>query len=159
MNFAHGRIPLGDNSPQNVYIVFQPRRRSNIVQSLVDLHWATSVQWRSQDAKPVEICWGSQTPESISAVSEQKFTILWGHVEEILLFNRLFSDCRYMPYLRRESPTNLCHGAQMAIFGLSFASCISASRVQHVSDLHSKFALRLHHVWNYDRHRISDSWD
>ena len=25
----------------------------------------------------------------------------------------------------------------------------SASRVQHVSDLHSKFALRLHHVWKY----------
>jgi len=35
-----------------------------------------------------------------------------------------FSDCRYMPYLRRYSPTNLCDGAQMAIFGYFFASCI-----------------------------------
>jgi len=34
-----------------------------------------------------------------------------------------------------------------------------ASRVQHVSDLHSKFALRLHHVWKYGRHPISDRWD
>jgi len=33
-----------------------------------------------------------------------------------------------------------------------FASCISASRAQRVSDLHSKFALRLHHVWKYGRH-------
>ena len=31
-----------------------------------------------------------QTPEPISAVSGPKFTILWGHVEEVLLFNRFF---------------------------------------------------------------------
>jgi len=28
----------------------------------------------------------------------------------------------------------------------------TASRVQQVSDLHLKFALRLHHVWKYGRH-------
>jgi len=28
--------------------------------------------------------------------------------------------------------------------------------VQHVSDLHSKFALRPHHVWKYPRHPICD---
>jgi len=27
----------------------------------------------------------------------QPFTILWGHVEEVLLFNKFFSDCRQMP--------------------------------------------------------------
>jgi len=32
----------------------------------------------------------------------------------------------------------------------------SASRVQHASDLHSKFTLRPHHVWKYGRHPISD---
>jgi len=44
----------------------------------------------------------------------------------------------------------LCDGAQIAIFGDFFASCISASRVQHVSDLYLKFAIRSHHcmhVW------------
>jgi len=30
----------------------------------------------------------------------------------------------------------------------------SASRVQHISDLHSKFAIRPHHVWKYGRHQI-----
>ena len=35
----------------------------------------------------------------------------------------------------------------------------SASRVQQVSDLYSKFALRPHHVWKYGRHPISDHWD
>jgi len=31
--------------------------------------------------------------------------------------------------------------------------------VQHISDLHSKFALRPHHVWKYGRHQISECWD
>jgi len=35
----------------------------------------------------------------------------------------------------------------------------SASHVQHISNLHSKFALRPHHVWKYGRHPISDRWD
>jgi len=44
----------------------------------------------------------------------------------------IFSDCRYMPYLRRYSPTTLCDGAQMAIFGDLFASCIcSEPRAAH----------------------------
>ena len=30
------------------------------------------------------------------------------------------------------------------------------SRVHHISDMHSKFALRPHHVWKYGRHPISD---
>jgi len=42
---------------------------------------------------------------------------------------------------------------------LFFASCISASLVQHISDTHSKFTLSPHHVWKYGRHRISDRWD
>ena len=67
-----------------------------------------------------------------------------------------FYDCRYMPQLRRYSPTKLCDGAKMAIF---LRPVFSASRVQHISDMHSKFALRPHHVWKYGRHPISDRSD
>jgi len=35
----------------------------------------------------------------------------------------------------------------------------SASRMQHISDMHSKFALRPHHVWKYGRHPICGCWD
>jgi len=45
------------------------------------------------------------------------------------------------------------------IFGDFLRSVFSASRVQHVSDLHPKFALRPHHVWKYGRHPICDGWD
>ena len=37
------------------------------------------------------------TNETISAANGPKFTILWGHVGEILLLNNFFSDCRYVP--------------------------------------------------------------
>jgi len=47
----------------------------------------------------------------------------------------------------------------MAIFGDFLRPVFSASRVQLISDLHSKFALRPHHVWMYGRHPISDHWD
>ena len=42
-------------------------------------------------------------------------------VEEILLLNKFFPDCRYMPWLRRYSPTKLWDGARMATFWRFFA--------------------------------------
>jgi len=35
-----------------------------------------------------------QTGQPVSAASGPKFAILWRHVEEILLLNSSFSDCR-----------------------------------------------------------------
>ena len=40
--------------------------------------------------KPLKVTGVPQTPERISATSRPKFTILWGHVKEILLLNRFF---------------------------------------------------------------------
>jgi len=45
------------------------------------------------------------------------------------------------------------------IFGDFLRPVFSASRLPHVSDLHSKFALRPHHVWKSGRHPIWDGWD
>jgi len=47
----------------------------------------------------------------------------------------------------------------MAIFGDFLRPVFSASRVQQVSDLHLKFALRPYHVWKYGRHPICGGWD
>ena len=58
-------------------------------QSSADAHYYMPCS-NCQDAKPVEICTGAQTPETISAASGPKFTILWAHVEEILLLNKFF---------------------------------------------------------------------
>ena len=126
-------------------------------QSLADAQYCRSaVQQRCQDAKAVEICRGVQlTTGSVSTDSGPKFTILWElRVEEILRLNKFFSDCRYMPQLRKCSPTKLCDGAQMAIFGDFLRPVFSASHVQHISDVHSKFALGPRHVQKYGRHPI-----
>ena len=44
---------------------------------------------------PLKLPGVPQTNEMISAASGAKFTILWAHVEEILLLNKPFSDCRF----------------------------------------------------------------
>jgi len=45
------------------------------------------------------------------------------------------------------------------LFGDLLVHAFPASRAQHISDLHSKFALRPHHVSKYGRHPICDGWD
>jgi len=47
----------------------------------------------------------------------------------------------------------------MTILGVIFAYVFSASCAQHISDLHSIFALRPHRMWKYGRHPISDRLD
>jgi len=46
---------------------------------------------------PLKFAEVPQTRQQILAISKPKFTILSGYVEEVLLFNKLFSDCRHMP--------------------------------------------------------------
>jgi len=45
------------------------------------------------------------------------------------------------------------------IFGDFLSPVFSVSRMQHISDMHSKFALRPHPVWKYGRHPNCDGWD
>jgi len=68
-------------------------------QSLADAHYQTSaVQYNATETrKPLKLAWVPRTRQQISAVSEPKFTILSNHVEAILLFNKFFSDCQYVP--------------------------------------------------------------
>ena len=53
--------------------------------------------YNNKTRKPLKVAGVPQTPEMISAASGPKFTILWGHMKEILLLNKFFTDCRYMP--------------------------------------------------------------
>jgi len=108
---------------------------------------------------PLKFAGVPQTPEPISAVSGPKFTILWGRVEDILLFNRFLSDYRYMSQMRRNSPTNCAMGSRWRFFASFLTPVFPASHVRHISDLHSKSALRPLNVWKYGRHPICHRWD
>jgi len=71
------------------------------------------------------------------------------------MFNKFFFRLSiHALAIRRHSPTKLFDGAEMAIF---LRLVFSASRVQHISDMHSKFALGPHHVWKYGRQPSSSS--
>ena len=108
---------------------------------------------------PLKVAGVPQTTGPISAASKPKFTILWGHVEETLLFNKIFpivDACLSCEDIARQ----ICAMVRRWRFFASFLRPVfSASRVQHISDMHSKSALRPHYVWKYSRHPICDGWD
>jgi len=97
-----------------------------------------------------------ETPEPVSAVSGPKFTILRGHMYEVLLFNKFFSvvdTCRSC----EDTAQQICAMVpRWQFFGDCLRTVFPASRVQYISDLHSKFALKPHHVWKYGRHPVCD---
>ena len=93
-----------------------------------------------------------QTRQQIPAVSGSKFTILRGHVEEVLLFKIFFlivNTCLSCEDTARQN-------CAMVPKWRCLRPVFSANGVQHISDMHSKLALRPHHVWKYGRHPLSD---
>ena len=101
-----------------------------------------------------------QTNEMISVGSGPKFTILWRHVEEILLLNMFFfpivDTCLGCEDIARQSCVMVPRWRFLATF---LSPAFSAIHMPHISDLHSKLALRPHHVWKYGRHPMCGRWD
>jgi len=96
-----------------------------------------------------------QTNKPISVVGGPKFAILSEHVEKVLLFNN-FVRLSIYALVAKIQPDKVVRWCRDGDFWLSFASCIFSEPRAAVSDLHSKFGLRSHHVWKYGRHPICD---
>ena len=62
-------------------------------QRLADAHYEMPCSNAAKTQNLLKFVGVPQTPESISAISGPKFTILSGHVEEVSLLNKFFSDC------------------------------------------------------------------
>ena len=140
VNFAPGKIPLQGKIPKNVYSV--------PAQEMSDVGAVTKP--RCETSRNLLVC--PQTRQPISATNGPKFTILWGHVDEILLFNRFFlivDTCLSCEDIAWQI-VRWCEDGEF------LRPVFSASLVQHISDLHYKIALRPHHVWKYSRHLICD---
>jgi len=65
-------------------------------QNLADAHCEPNSN-AAKDRNPLKLAGVPQTTGPISAASGPMFTILWKRLEEILLHNKFFSDCRYVP--------------------------------------------------------------
>ena len=101
-----------------------------------------------------ETCWNLQGCPKL-ANSRLKFTILWGHVEEVSVFNTFFlivDTCLSCKDTARQSCGMMPKWRFFCVLYLQRAACSTFH-------MHSKFALRPHHVWKYGRHRICDRWD
>ena len=106
---------------------------------------------------PLKLAGVPQTTGPISAVSGPKFNILCGHLEEIGPYCCLtsFFPIVHMCLSCEDIAGQSCQWYADGDFFASFLRpAFPASRMQHISDLHSKFALGPHHVWKYGRHPI-----
>jgi len=66
-------------------------------QSLADAHYYMPCSNAAKTRNQLKVGGVPQTSEPISAARGPKFTILCGHMEDILLLSKFFSDCRYVP--------------------------------------------------------------
>jgi len=109
----------------------------SMLQSLAGAHYYMLCSNAAKTRKPLKVSGVPQTPERISAASRPKFTILCGHVEQILLLNKFFpivDTCLSCEDIARQ----ICGMVPRWPFFASFLRPVfSASRAQHVSDLHS----------------------
>jgi len=81
---------------------------------------------------------------------------MWGRYCCLTSFFPIVDTCLNCEDIARQSCAMV---PRWWIFGSFWRPVLLASRVQHVSDLHLKFALRPHHVWKYGRHPVCDGWD
>jgi len=87
---------------------------------------------------PLKFAGVPQTGKPISAASGPKFTILSGHVEEVMLLNKffpIFDMCLSSEDIGRQSCAMVPRWRFLATF---LCPVFSASRMQQVSDLHLK---------------------
>ena len=128
------------------------RRLCSTPQSSADAHYWMPCSNAANTRNPLKFAGLPQTTGWISAVSRPKFSILCEHVENISLLNKFFSivdTCLSCKDIAGQSCAMVPRWRFLATF---LRPVFSVSRVQHISDLHSKFALRPHNVWKYGKH-------
>jgi len=81
---------------------------------------------------PLKLPGVHQTNETISAASGPKFTILWGHVEEMLLLNKIFPIVDMCLNYEDTAQQSCVIVPRWRFFCIIFASCIfSEPRAAH----------------------------
>jgi len=96
---------------------------------------------------PLKFAGVPQTNKTVSAASRPKFTILWEHVEDILLLNRFFFPIVDACFSCEDIAQQSCGMVtKWRLFGDFLRAVFLVSHTQHVSDQYAKFTLRPHHV-------------
>ena len=158
VNFARGKIPSRAKRPQKcIYGVdAQETAKHHAKFGLPPVSDVTAV------TKPrCKICWKLLGCPNLPNVRGQwtKFTRgddVWRRYCSLTSFFPIVDTCLSCEDTARQSSAMV---PRWQISGDFLHPVFSASRVQHIWDLHSKFALRPHYVWKYGRHPICDGWE
>ena len=126
-------------------------------QSLADAHYCRAVTLPRR-----ETCWNLQGCPKLANRSQPLvgrrspyYQDMWRRYWWLTSFFRL-SMCLSSEDIARQ----ICAMVRRwRLFASFLRPVFPASRVQHISDLHSKFALRPHQVQKYGRHPICGRWD
>ena len=118
-------------------------------QSLADVVTSTTRLPCSNAAKmqnPLKFAGVPQTRQQISAASRPSAPYCEDMWERHCYFLLIVATCLSCEDIDRQSCAMVSRWHQMANFWRFLGPVFPASRVQHISDLHSKFALGPHHV-------------
>ena len=105
---------------------------------------------------PLKFAGVPQTNETISAASGPKlpyYEDMWSRYCCLTSFFPIVDTCLSCEDIAQQTCGMVPRWRFLATF---LRPVFPASRVPHISDMHSKFALRPHHVWKYGRHPICD---
>jgi len=80
---------------------------------------------------------------------------MWGKYCCLTSFFPIVDTCLNCEDIARQNCTMV---RRWRFFASFLCPVFPASRVQHISDLHSQFALRPHHVWKHGRDPICGRW-
>ena len=123
-------------------------------QSLADAHYQMPCSNAAKTRNQLKFAGVPQTGQPISAASRPSSPYcedMWRTYCCLTIFFPIVDTCLSCEDIARQSCAMVPRWRFLATFLLPV---FSASRVQQVSDLHHKFALRSHHVWKYGRHPI-----
>ena len=105
--------------------------------------------------KPLKFAGAPQTCQQISAVSGPKFTILWGMWGRYRCLTSCFRLSIYASAakIQPDKFVRWCQNGDFCVLYFQRAACSTFQTC-----MHSKFALRPHHVCKYGGHPICDRW-
>ena len=128
-------------------------------QSLADAQYWSAVQWRCQQRNPLKFAGCPKLPDrsqSLVGRSSPYCGNLWRRYCCLTSFFPIVDTCLSCEDIAPQSCAMVPRWRFLATF---LRSVFAASREQHISDLHYKFALGLRHVSKYGRHPTCGRWD
>ena len=114
--------------------------------------WHPLLECRAVTLPRRETRWNLHGSQTLVGRSSPYYEDMWSRYRCLTIFFPIVDTCLSCEDTARQS-------CVMVPKWRFLRPVFSASRVQHISDMHSKFALRPHHVWKYGRHPIFDRWD